>query len=232
MDVNMIPSALVVGTARCAVTARKAGGIQRYGTIQHPMMLVAPLDAARTASRSIGIPTRGSSLTIAIVLLLSACASHADTIDLSGKWDFRMGSSLTGPYTDTIYLPGTTSQAGKGTPFTLQPVLPILAPENFVSEKGLTFGRATNYASENVSLMHLQQRYSRIGPAWYRRDVDIPKSWAAKDVELVLERVIWKSQVWINGQYIGATNSLTTPHRYEIGAALKAGPQSNRHLRG
>jgi Glycosyl hydrolases family 2, sugar binding domain len=162
-------------------------------------------------------------LAIAIALILSACASHAETIDLSGKWDFKTGSSLAGPYTDTIHLPGTTSQAGKGTPFTLQPMLPGLPPENFVPQKGLTFGRSTNYASENVSLMHLQQRFSYIGPAWYRRDVDIPKSWTGKDVELVLERVIWKSQVWVNGQYIGTQNSLTTPHRYEIGAALEPG---------
>ncbi|HXC35423.1 MAG TPA: glycoside hydrolase family 2 TIM barrel-domain containing protein, partial [Candidatus Acidoferrales bacterium] len=88
---------------------------------------------------------------------------------------------------------------------------------------GILFGRATNYASENLSLMHLQQRFSYIGPAWYRRDVDIPKSWNDKDVELELERVIWKSEVWVNGQYIGARNSLATPHRYEIGTVLRPG---------
>ena len=162
-------------------------------------------------------------LVIAIILLLCACLSHAQTIDLSGKWNFEMGATNAGPFTDTIHLPGTTSQALKGTPFTMQPALPPLPPENLVPKKGITFGRGTNYASENLVLMHLQQRFSYIGPAWYRRDVDIPKSWTGKDVELVLERVIWKSQVWVNGQYIGTQNSLTTPHRYEIAAALKPG---------
>ena len=134
-----------------------------------------------------------------------------------------MSSAPAVPFTDTIRLPGTISQAGKGTPFTQQPVLPSVTPENLVPKKGITFGRGTNYATENLVLMHLQQRFSYIGPAWYRREVDIPKNWTSKDVELVLERVMWKSQVWVNSQYIGAQNSLTTPHRYEIGTALEPG---------
>jgi len=134
-----------------------------------------------------------------------------------------MGSTPAGPFTGTIHLPGTTSQACKGTPFTQQPILPPLPPENLVPQRGILFGRSTNYATEDLVLMHLQQRYSYIGPAWYRREVDIPKKWMGKDVDLVLERVMWKSQVWINGQYIGAQNSLTTPHRYDISAALKPG---------
>ena len=36
-----------IGTARCAVTARKAGGILHCETIRRPTTLVAPLNAAR-----------------------------------------------------------------------------------------------------------------------------------------------------------------------------------------
>lgn len=159
----------------------------------------------------------------ATALFLSMCVGHAEIIDLSGKWDFQMGVTIAGPFNDTIHLPGTVSQADKGTPFTLEAALPALPPENLSPKKGLTFGRQTNYASDELVLMHLQQRFSYIGPASYSREVDIPKNWTNKDVGLVLERVMWKSQVWVNGQYIGAQNSLTTPDRYEIGAALKSG---------
>ena len=176
--------------------------------------------ASRPTGRS---ALAGSWLAVAIALILSVCIAHADTIDLSGKWNFQIGSAPAGPFTETIRLPGTISQAGKGIPLTLQPVLPPVPPENLVPKKGITFGRGTNYAAENLVLMHLQQRFSYIGPALYSREVDIPKNWTSKDVELVLERVMWKSQVWVNGQYIGAQNSLTTPHRYEISAALKPG---------
>lgn len=160
---------------------------------------------------------------IAIVLILPACISRAETIDLSGKWNFQMGASVSQPFTDTIHLPGTVSQAGKGTPFTQQAVLPALSPEDLIPQKGLTFGRPANYATEDLVLMHLQQRFSYVGPALYQREFDVPETWEDKDIELVLERVLWKSQVWINGQYIGTRNSLTTPHRYEIGSALKPG---------
>jgi hypothetical protein len=165
---------------------------------------------------------------IGIVFVAVAAVAQAETIDLSGKWDFQMGDGsatcrCVRCYADTIHLPGTVSQAGKGAPFTLEPVLPALPPERLFPHKGLSFGRATNYASENLVLMHLQQRFSYIGAAWYRRDVDIPKNWSGKEVELVLERVIWKSQVWVNGQYIGQRTSLTTPHRYEICRALRPG---------
>jgi Glycosyl hydrolases family 2, sugar binding domain len=165
----------------------------------------------------------GLSAIITLGFILLTCISHAETIDLSGKWDFHLGAAMAEPFTETIHLPGSVSQADKGTPFTRPSVLPALPPESFLPQKGILFGRPTNYASEDFLLMHLQQRFSYIGPAWYRREVNLPESWTSKEVELVLERVIWKSQVWVNGQYMGPRNSLTTPHRYEIAAALKPG---------
>jgi hypothetical protein len=193
MGVKSMRNHSPVGTARWAVTARTAGGIFVFCTA------------------------------IVIGLFLSAAFSRGETIDLSGKWDFHIGTAMAEPFAETIHLPGSVSQADKGTPFTQPSVLPVLPPENLVLQKGILFGRPTNYASEDFLLMHLQQRFSYIGPAWYRREVNIPERWTGKDVELVLERVIWKSQVWVNGQYMGARNSLTTPHRYEISAALKPG---------
>lgn len=163
-------------------------------------------------------------------LLLNVIPMAAETIDLSGKWDFQIGSTQAvaalqpmAVFNGTIHLPGTTSQAGKGEPCAVPAILPHLPPENFNPDKGLLFGRRTNYALIDLPLMHLQQRFSCIGPAWYRREVEIPENWTNQDVQLSLERVIWKSQAWVNGQYVGARNSLTTPHRYEIGPALKPG---------
>ena len=212
-----------VPTARdCATCASWPNGGSGIRTMNP---LVAPLHAALHGGGSTTCEERRVPpwLVIAIALIFSSCLTHAETIDLSGKWQFQMGSTASKPFTDTIRLPGTISQAGKGRPFTQQAVLPPISPEKLVPQKGILFGRSTNYATEDLVLMHLQQRFSYIGPALYRRTVDIPKNWMGKDVELVLERVMWKSQVWVNGQYIGAQNSLTTPHRYEISAALKRG---------
>ena len=151
-------------------------------------------------------------------------------MDLSGRWDFQLDPDDHGlssnfwesPRADSITLPGTTSQASKGNPLKIEPVLLAASAEDWDPRHGLTFGRDTN-ALENSSLSHLDELYSYIGPAWYHRTVEIPKGWKSEYVELVLERVMWDSRVWINGRFLGERNSLTTPHRYDIGFALEPG---------
>ncbi|MDE3066267.1 MAG: glycoside hydrolase family 2 [Verrucomicrobiota bacterium] len=169
--------------------------------------------------------------TTTALFLFSLCASlSAAMMDLAGNWEFQLDPHDCGvmehfwdkPFHDTIRLPGTVSQARKGDPLALPPVLPTPPAEGLNPRRGLTFGRKPS-ALEDSPLAHLYRRFSYIGAAWYRRTVEIPESWAGKDVELVLERVIWESRVWVNGRFMGARNSLTTPHRYEIGAALQPG---------
>lgn len=173
---------------------------------------------------------RGCGFSVLFLVLICLSSSATETIDLSGRWELQLdpqdqasvSSFITKPFTDSLRLPGTISQARKGTPLTLEPVLPKPAPEKLNPKRGLSFGRDRSLL-ESSPLAHLYQRFSYVGPAWYRRMVNIPKTLTNKDVQLVLERVIWESRVWINGQFVGARNSLTTPHRYEIGNALKPG---------
>lgn len=169
-------------------------------------------------------------LTIVVFLLICLSSSADETIDLAGRWEFQLdpqdqgvASNLaTRPFADSIRLPGTISQNHKGTPLLMLPVLPNPEPERLNAKRGLSFGRDKSLL-ESSPLAHLYQRFSYVGPAWYCRTIDMPTTWTNKDVQLVLERVIWESRVWINGQFIGARDSLTTPHRYEIGPALKPG---------
>ncbi len=168
---------------------------------------------------------------IALAALVStefrATAAEA-TIDLVGRWSMELDPQDQGVasrwwekrFADTIKLPGTLAEAGKGDPLTMQPLLPSPPPPNFNPKRGLSFGRAM---TNNATLLHFYPRFSYVGPAWYRRTVDIPQSWSGQDAELELERVIWESRLWVNGQFIDARNSLVTPHRYEISSALKPG---------
>ncbi|HXI71691.1 MAG TPA: discoidin domain-containing protein [Verrucomicrobiae bacterium] len=141
-------------------------------------------------------------------LMLSLCTTlAAGTLNLAGEWRFQLDPQDEGvaaqwwnrPLDDSIALPNTTSGAGKGNPLTLEPAL------------------------DKTSLQHLHQKFSYVGPAWYRRSVEIPADWRDQDVALILERVIWETQVWINGQPVGMQDSLSTPHRHELGAMLKPG---------
>lgn len=58
---------------------------------------------------------------------------------------------------------------------------------------------------------------------WYQKIVEIPASWNEQQIILKLERVLWESQVWVNGELAGKGESLSTPHTYDISEYLEAG---------
>ena len=129
----------------------------------------------------------------------------AETQSLAGKWQIRLDPKDLGlsqnwidPQTrfdDSIPLPGTTDQAHLGTPCRAEPE---------ISKAGLA---------------GLVRKYSYIGPAWYRRTIEIPKDWKDQRITLFLERVIWESRVWLDGKEIGQQDSLSTPHEFDLSSA-------------
>ena len=126
----------------------------------------------------------------------------SDTQSLAGKWQIRLdpkdlgiSQDWTDPrvsFAQSISLPGTTDQARLGTPCRAEPE---------ISKAGLA---------------GLTRKFSYIGPAWYRRTIDIPKEWEGKRITLFLERVIWESRLWLDGREIGQQNSLSTPHEFDL----------------
>jgi len=82
-------------------------------------------------------------------------------------------------------------------------------------------------------MQSLRQRFRYVGPAWYRRQVDIPADWRGQDIILTLERVIWESRVWVNGGKLRISRqlSLTTPHRFDLTHELKPGQENTITLR-
>ncbi len=146
--------------------------------------------------------------------LLSAAAENS--LSLAGEWKFTLDQNdqglSSGPsswnFPETILLPGSTANQGKGEPLDI----------------------ALNL--EKPAMQHLHQRHSYIGPAWYQREVTIPEHWADKDVRLTLERVLWESRVWIDGKPVGEPQlSLSVPHRYDLGAFLTPGKTHELTLR-
>ena len=137
-----------------------------------------------------------------------SCTSPVMQVDLSGEWtvcldstDVGMDASFGGKLFDTsIVLPGTTDEAHLGTKCTLKPAL------------------------EKPQLLHLTRAYSYVGPAWYSREIQVPSGWKEKDCILHLERVLWDTQVWIDGQKVaGHEESLTTPHEYDLTPYIRPG---------
>ena len=123
-------------------------------------------------------------------------------LPLQGTWGVRLDPKNIGlsqnwispetTFTESIPLPGTTDEAGLGTPLRKEPEL---------SKEGLS---------------RLERKNSFLGPVWYRRSIDIPADWKEKRLTLFLERVLWESRVWIDGKEVGREDSLSTPHQFDI----------------
>ncbi len=139
---------------------------------------------------------------IGFIATLNTCLLAADVVDLSGTWKIAFDSEDKGlqqewftkelQSSDKIHLPNTTDLAGYG------------APE------------------ENPDPGHLSRAHKYIGPVWYQRQIEVPPQWATKEIELFLERVLWQSRIWIDGEPYGLQDSLGTPHIHSIGQ-LKPG---------
>jgi len=124
-----------------------------------------------------------------------------ETLSLEGEWKFSLDNKADGVSArgfpkvlpDTIHLPGTTEEAGKGTP------------------------------ARNINdTTHLSRPFPYTGPAWYQRDIVIPEEWKGKPITLVLERTK-NSTLWVDGKCMGTQDSLATGHAYELTNELPPG---------
>ncbi|HKJ86371.1 MAG TPA: glycoside hydrolase family 2 TIM barrel-domain containing protein, partial [Spirochaetia bacterium] len=61
-----------------------------------------------------------------------------------------------------------------------------------------------------------------IGPAWYQRTLEVPDRWAGMRLMLFIERTK-DSQVWVDDAWVGSSDSLSTPHRFDLSNALTPG---------
>lgn len=161
------------------------------------------------------------------LLILACAAAFAQTgneLDLAGEWRFALDPENRGEaeqwhlqtLSDTIALPGTTDQARKGYPLRKDSMdYGVAVPESDWPSK-----RAPARADEAG---HLVRDWFYVGKAWYQRTVDVPKEWKDKHLRLLLERVLWRSDVWIDERLVGNADSLAAPHWLELGN-LSPGP--------
>ena len=132
-----------------------------------------------------------------VLVLLHICGVtySQETLSLEGKWRFQLDSLNKGiienwaekKLPENICLPGTTDEAKVGT-----------------KTHGSDFGILT-------------REYKYYGPAWYQQDIVIPDNWKGKHISLELERVLWESSVFLDGQHISAKDALNSPHIHDLG---------------
>ena len=114
------------------------------------------------------------------------CAS----IDLSGVWQVS-GTNFSG----TANLPGTLAAAGLGRRWT---------ERDFQTTMDLPQSEA------------LVQEWQYVGKAVWRRFVEVSEVDCRWPRELFLERVMWRSEAFLDGVSLGSCDSLSTPHVYPM----------------
>ncbi|SER85057.1 glycoside hydrolase family 2 TIM barrel-domain containing protein [Pedobacter rhizosphaerae] len=144
---------------------------------------------------------------ITFFLFLTAIAlfGHAQTITLAGQWDVKLDSNNVGKAnhwfkgftSHKISLPGTLDDAKIGKQV-VQDTLNINKPV----------------------LLSLTRKHRYIGAAWYAKEIVIKEN--MDGAELSLERVIWKTECWVDGVFKGNAESLSTAQKFSLGS-LKAG---------
>jgi len=138
-----------------------------------------------------------SAILFCLLAAVSAGAQSELTIDLAGQWHFAFPEEGIQPdYSDVVMLPGTTDTNLKGVPLS-------------------HFDETT----------HLSRRYSYKGKAWYKREVDIPETWAGKPVMMLLERTKY-TNVFVDGLPCGSCTDISTPQVYDLTKWLTPGRHS------
>ncbi|MBL9138501.1 MAG: hypothetical protein JNK85_21715 [Verrucomicrobiales bacterium] len=157
----------------------------------------------------------------ALGMIFGGSWGKAATLDLAGVWQVRLDAADQGMREEwgtrglgsgaTIRLPGTTDLAGMGSPLDPKVMLhgiPFPVTTRFPGVKEPT--RADEHG-------YLVRRFLHVGPAWFEREIEVPKAWDQQKVTVSFERVLWRSDVWWDGRSLGTCDSLVGEHRYEVG---------------
>jgi hypothetical protein len=144
-------------------------------------------------------------------------------IPLAGTWHVKLDRGGTGEQekwfaqtlTGTVKLPGSLAENGLGDDVSVNtPWTGGIVDRSWFHDPQYEPYRRPG----NVKLpFWLTPLKVYVGPAWYQRTISVPEAWKGKKVWLFLERAHWETRVWVDERDCGTQNSLSTPHRYDLG---------------
>ncbi|MFV0553151.1 MAG: sugar-binding domain-containing protein [Mangrovibacterium sp.] len=132
---------------------------------------------------------------ILILFTWISCVVQGQVIDLSGTWQVKLDAQ------NELIKEFPTQCKAEGT---------IELPAS-LAEKGYGF------KSKGSDFGVLTPAYKYVGKAWYSREIEIPKAWKNKSVEILLERVLWESRIFIDGEELSRQDALGTAHVHQLG---------------
>jgi len=141
----------------------------------------------------------GTIIILSFAIMSAAAADNS--ISLSGNWNFKLDPDNLGIKEQWFkqQLPKKAKLPGS------------------LDEQKLGF------KNDEICLNHLTREYKYIGKAWYQKEVDIPENWSNERIVLFLERVMWETRVYVDGNYVGTQDSLCVPHVFNLTDFLSPG---------
>ena len=170
----------------------------------------------------------------ACTLILSyALTSLAQTIDLSGTWQFQLdreGKGVENKWYETDYqmndvitLPASMPQQLKGDDVSVDTkwVGSLYDSSYFYNPY---MAKYRNPGKDLKLQFFLTPDKHYVGKAWYKKTVTLPEEEVVPMYTLFLERPHITTEVWVNGEKAGETQkSLSAPHVYYLYGLLKPG---------
>jgi hypothetical protein len=164
-----------------------------------------------------------------LLFFITACTTAPKHLNLSGEWQFQTDPEDVGleegwydrGLSDAIQLPGSLASNDKGfqvgydTEFT-GGIWINRGGEPYVWYEDPNYAPYLDDEKFRYPFWLIAEKYYT-GPAWYSREVEVPKNWQDKIVQLFLERPHWETRVWVDDREAGMQNSLGTPHMYDMG---------------
>ncbi len=167
------------------------------------------------------------------IIVYSCEQEKSPVMDLSGTWQFQMDSLDAGEQeewyatklNDTIQLPGSMAENGKGNDITLDTYWMGNMWNDSLWYKSPKYAEYRQPGNIKVSFW-LSPEKVYYGPAWYQKEINIPEDWKNKNIFLELERPHWESSLWLDGKKVNSKNSLGTAHIYDLAEFLTPGKHS------
>ena len=133
---------------------------------------------------------------------LMSLSMQAQSISLAGEWQVELGEGK--------------SAFAKGKRVTTDAAKRAILPGT-IDTNHLGFA-----PKDTMETTHLTRLYAYKGAARYSREINIPKDWKKKPVELFLERTrpTW---VYVDGDLVDSCNFISTPQRYLLPKKVKPG---------
>jgi hypothetical protein len=148
---------------------------------------------------------------IFLIPVLRAQENTVQTIPIHGIWNFKLdpfesgmssnGVQLLPQLAETITLPGSTDQAGKG------------------------------YQTQAMTSIRLTRPFEYKGIAWYEKEIYVPADWTNRDIVVFLERAHWETRLWINNKPAGKRESLSVAHTYDVSSLIQPGKMNRIRIR-